>query len=176
MHWRCVDIFSGGRARAPAIFLLCHFAEHEWFLLRIFFYSITIIKICKNICSLFPVVLLKDRMYQLRNRYNLEKRKVESLRSEGLINARSTWPLFGNLNFLDGHIRPRKSYKSLMRRSRSPIQLSTRRSQLINKQEESGKSHYNSAALQQIMQIKYEDGGSHHGDNDVVMYQTGYDT
>lgn len=65
----------------------------------------------------FAVVLLKDRIYQLRNRYNLEKRKVESLRLDGVNDAKSSWPLFGYLTFLDGHIRPRKSYKSMMRRS-----------------------------------------------------------
>ena len=56
-------------------------------------------------------------MYQLRNRYNLEKRKVESLRLDGCKNPKSTWPLFRHLTFLDGHIRPRKSYKSMMKRS-----------------------------------------------------------
>lgn len=61
-------------------------------------------------------MLLKDRIYQLRNRYNLEKRKVESMRCDGILDAKSSWPLFGYLTFLDGHIRPRKSYKSMMRR------------------------------------------------------------
>lgn len=55
-------------------------------------------------------------MYQLRNRYNLEKRKVESLRNEGIRSPKSSWPLFAHLTFLDGHIRPRKSYKSMMKR------------------------------------------------------------
>lgn len=32
-------------------------------------------------------------------------------------NAKSTWPLFDHMTFLDGHIRPRKSYKSIMTRS-----------------------------------------------------------
>lgn len=63
------------------------------------------------------VALLKDRIYQLRNRYNLEKRKVESMRLDGILEAKSSWPLFVHLTFLDGHIRPRKSYKSMMRRS-----------------------------------------------------------
>lgn len=130
---------------------------------------------------MISVMLLKDRMYQLRNRYNLEKRKVETLRNEGVANARSTWPLFSNLKFLDGHIRPRKSYKSLMRRSSieqpHQQQQQARTRQMLNDQlDEGAKVHYNSAALQQMMQIKYEDSGSHHGDNDVVMYQSGYDT
>ncbi|XP_037922807.1 uncharacterized protein LOC119658997 isoform X1 [Hermetia illucens] len=61
--------------------------------------------------------LLKDRMYQLRNRYNLEKRRLENLRMEDPTKqVRSPWPLFYHLTFLDGHIRPRRSYKSMMRR------------------------------------------------------------
>ena len=54
-------------------------------------------------------------MFQLRNRYNLEKRKVEM--QDGDPNAKSTWPLFDRMSFLEGHIRPRKSYKSLMNRA-----------------------------------------------------------
>lgn len=54
-------------------------------------------------------------MFQLRNRYNLEKRKVEM--QDGDPNAKSTWPLFDRMSFLEGHIRPRKSYKSIMNRS-----------------------------------------------------------
>lgn len=60
--------------------------------------------------------MLKDRMYQLRNRYNLEKRKVLAMKDEGIRNPKSSWPLFGNLSFLDNHIRPRKSYKGMMRK------------------------------------------------------------
>lgn len=60
--------------------------------------------------------MLKDRMYQLRNRYNLEKRKVLAMRDDGIRYPKSSWPLFGNLRFLDNHIRPRKSYKGMMRK------------------------------------------------------------
>lgn len=121
-------------------------------------------------------MLLKDRIYQLRNRYNLEKRKVEALRAEGLGSARSSWPLFGNLTFLDGHIRPRKSYKSMMRRTSHDQPHHERRSM---HRRDSGlddpKTHYVSpTALQQMVQIKYEDGTN--DDSDVVLYQNGYDT
>lgn len=61
--------------------------------------------------------ILRDRMFQLRNRYNLEKRKVEMMVQDGETDAKSTWPLFEYMTFLDGHIRPRKSYKSIMNRS-----------------------------------------------------------
>lgn len=61
---------------------------------------------------------IRDRVNQLRNRYNLEKRKVDLQKAEGFPNATSTWPLFGYLRFLDGHIRPRKSYKAMGRLKR----------------------------------------------------------
>lgn len=64
--------------------------------------------------------VLKDRMYQLRNRYNLEKRKLQSLRDEGMQNPKSMWPLYHNLNFLSGHIKQRKSYKMMKTVSGGP--------------------------------------------------------
>lgn len=62
------------------------------------------------------VTMLKDRMYQLRNRYNLEKRKIIAMKDDGIHNSKSSWPLFVHLRFLDNHIRPRKSYKGMMRK------------------------------------------------------------
>ncbi len=59
------------------------------------------------------VEILKDRMLQLRNRYNLEKRKIESMRSETCPNPKSTWALYKYLLFFDGHIKQRRSYKML---------------------------------------------------------------
>jgi hypothetical protein len=61
----------------------------------------------------FSVEILKDRMLQLRNRYNLEKRKIESMRSEACPNPKSTWALYKYLLFFDGHIKQRRSYKML---------------------------------------------------------------
>lgn len=61
----------------------------------------------------FSVEILKDRMLQLRNRYNLEKRKIEQMRSEALPNPKSTWALYKYLLFFDGHIKQRRSYKML---------------------------------------------------------------
>lgn len=55
-------------------------------------------------------------MNQLRNRYNLEKRKIMSLKDDGIRNPKTSWPLFQHLGFLDNHIRPRKSYKGMMRK------------------------------------------------------------
>lgn len=59
----------------------------------------------------YSVNNVKDRMYQLRNRYNLEKRKLQTLRDDGITNPKPLWPLYHNLNFLSSHIRQRKSYK-----------------------------------------------------------------
>lgn len=61
----------------------------------------------------FSVEILKDRMLQLRNRYNLEKRKIESMRSETCPNPKSSWALYKYLLFFDGHIKQRRSYKML---------------------------------------------------------------
>lgn len=61
----------------------------------------------------FSVEILKDRMLQLRNRYNLEKRKIETMRSEACPNPKSTWALYKYLLFFDGHIKQRRSYKML---------------------------------------------------------------
>lgn len=68
----------------------------------------------------YDASILKDRMYQLRNRYNLEKRKLQSLRDEGITNPKPLWPLFHNLNFLSGHIKQRKSYKTMRSVSGGP--------------------------------------------------------
>lgn len=61
----------------------------------------------------FSVEILKDRMLQLRNRYNLEKRKIETARSETCPNPKSSWALYKYLLFFDGHIKQRRSYKML---------------------------------------------------------------
>jgi hypothetical protein len=52
-------------------------------------------------------------MLQLRNRYNLEKRKIEGMRTESCPNPKSSWPLYKYLLFFDGHIKQRRSYKML---------------------------------------------------------------
>lgn len=59
------------------------------------------------------VEILKDRMLQLRNRYNLEKRKLEAMKSENCPNPKSSWVLYKYLLFFDGHIKQRRSYKML---------------------------------------------------------------
>lgn len=64
--------------------------------------------------------ILKDRMYQLRNRYNLEKRKIRSLQDEGVASPKASWPLYNSLDFLNGHIKQRKSYKMVRSVSGGP--------------------------------------------------------
>uniref|UniRef100_A0A1A9WJK1 MADF domain-containing protein n=1 Tax=Glossina brevipalpis TaxID=37001 RepID=A0A1A9WJK1_9MUSC len=63
----------------------------------------------------FDVSILKDRMLQLRNRYNLEKRRLEQLREENPSKPiESPWPLYEHLHFLSDHIRARRSYKKMV--------------------------------------------------------------
>ncbi|XP_030078702.1 uncharacterized protein LOC111596676 isoform X2 [Drosophila hydei] len=57
----------------------------------------------------YDVSILRDRMITLRNRYNIEKRRVEN---NALPNSASQWPLYDNLSFLSDHIRTRRSYKT----------------------------------------------------------------
>lgn len=104
-------------------------------------------------------------MYQLRNRYNLEKRKVESMRNDGVPGPKSSWPLFQNLTFLDGHIRPRKSYKSMMKR---------------NMHDDDDGDYMPSSAVAAAMasampmlEIKYE---RHESDDVSELYQCEYET
>lgn len=80
-------------------------------------------------------------MFQLRNRYNLEKRKVEM--QDGDPNAKSTWPLFDHMTFLEGHIRPRKSYKSIMNRSMENNINHHQQQQQLNPQSASNAMFYN---------------------------------
>ncbi|EDV92843.1 uncharacterized protein LOC6563138 isoform X2 [Drosophila grimshawi] len=54
----------------------------------------------------YAVPILRDRFITLRNRYNIEKRRVENNCIVG-----SQWPLYENLSFLSEHIRTRRSYK-----------------------------------------------------------------
>lgn len=67
-----------------------------------------------KIFSFISVSLLKDRMLQLRNRYNLEKRRLEQIREENPgKTVESPWPLYEMLHFLSDHIRARRSYKRM---------------------------------------------------------------
>ncbi|XP_013099608.2 protein kinase 4 isoform X1 [Stomoxys calcitrans] len=62
----------------------------------------------------YDVSILKDRMLQLRNRYNLEKRRMEQLREETGKHHESPWGLYDSLQFLSGHIKSRRRYKSIL--------------------------------------------------------------
>ncbi|XP_017079754.2 uncharacterized protein LOC108113607 isoform X2 [Drosophila eugracilis] len=57
----------------------------------------------------YDATSLRERMTTLRNRYNIEKRRVEN----GLSTQASQWPLFESLQFLGDHIRPRRSFKNM---------------------------------------------------------------
>ncbi|XP_022211146.2 uncharacterized protein LOC111066675 isoform X2 [Drosophila obscura] len=57
----------------------------------------------------YDVSVLKERMLNLRNRYNIEKRRIES----GVNTQHSQWPQFESLHFLANHIRSRRSFKNV---------------------------------------------------------------
>ncbi|XP_068155936.1 transcription factor Adf-1 [Drosophila tropicalis] len=57
----------------------------------------------------YDVTMLRERMITLRNRYNIEKRRVEN----GITTVNSQWPLFETLHFLADHIRSRRSFKNI---------------------------------------------------------------
>lgn len=133
-------------------------------------------------------------MNQLRNRYNLEKRKVDLQKADGYSNARSTWPLFEHLRFLDSHIRPRKSYKALGRKPR-PVGRPRRNNDFYEHDSyvmfnERGPTQYaNPIALQQQQQqqqqlqqqaqnvtIKSEPDLNRSNDMETNPYRSEYDT
>ncbi|KAM8706028.1 hypothetical protein ACLKA7_010336 [Drosophila subpalustris] len=62
----------------------------------------------------YDVSMLRERMITLRNRYNIEKRRVENSSMTANFMG-SQWPLFENLSFLSEHIRSRRSYKTQSR-------------------------------------------------------------
>uniref|UniRef100_A0A905AWP0 MADF domain-containing protein n=1 Tax=Glossina morsitans morsitans TaxID=37546 RepID=A0A905AWP0_GLOMM len=79
----------------------------------------------------FDVSKLKDRMLQLRNRYNLEKRRLEQLREDNPSKPiESLLPLYEHLRFLSDHIRARKSYKRMV-----PLQSQQQQQQQQQKQD-----------------------------------------
>lgn len=141
--------------------------------------------------SFLLVNRVRDRVNQLRNRYNLEKRKVDLQKADGYTNARSTWPLFEHLRFLDSHIRPRKSYKALGRKPR-PVGRPRRNNDFYENDSyvmfnERGPTQYaNPIALQQqqhqqIQQsqnvpIKTEPGLNKSNEMDTSAYRSEYDT
>uniref|UniRef100_A0A905ATH8 MADF domain-containing protein n=1 Tax=Glossina morsitans morsitans TaxID=37546 RepID=A0A905ATH8_GLOMM len=70
-------------------------------------------------------------MLQLRNRYNLEKRRLEQLREENPSKPiESLWPLYEHLHFLSDHIRARRSYKKMV-----PLQSQQQQQQQQQKQD-----------------------------------------
>lgn len=135
---------------------------------------------------------VRDRINQLRNRYNLEKRKVDLQKADGYANARSTWPLFEHLRFLDSHIRPRKSYKALGRKPR-PVGRPRRNNFYDNDSyvmfnDRSATQYANPIALQQQqqqqqqlqpdqnIQIKTEPDLNKSTDMETNAYRSEYDT
>ncbi|XP_020714568.1 uncharacterized protein LOC101458133 isoform X2 [Ceratitis capitata] len=57
------------------------------------------------------VAIVKNRMIQLRNRYNLEKRRVEMLQDQyNDPSITSQWPMYNYLKYLGDHIKARRSF------------------------------------------------------------------
>lgn len=57
------------------------------------------------------VAIVKNRMVQLRNRYNLEKRRVEMLQDQyNDPSITSQWPMYNYLTYLGDHIKARRSF------------------------------------------------------------------
>ncbi|XP_053949585.1 uncharacterized protein LOC128857827 isoform X1 [Anastrepha ludens] len=57
------------------------------------------------------VGVVKNRMVQLRNRYNLEKRRVEMLQDQyNDPSITSQWPMYNYLTYLGDHIKQRRSF------------------------------------------------------------------
>nr|XP_014090077.1 uncharacterized protein LOC106617423 isoform X2 [Bactrocera oleae]XP_036233595.1 uncharacterized protein LOC106617423 isoform X2 [Bactrocera oleae]XP_036233596.1 uncharacterized protein LOC106617423 isoform X2 [Bactrocera oleae] len=57
------------------------------------------------------VAIVKNRMVQLRNRYNLEKRRVEMLQDQyNDPSITSQWPMYNYLAYLGDHIKARRSF------------------------------------------------------------------
>lgn len=102
----------------------------------------------------YDVALLKDRMLQLRNRYNLEKRRLENLAEEYPDKIiQSQWPLYDHLHFLSDHIRPRRSYKRMLTRPSNEFHNS------ISNQSSSSGTHYsNTNNANGLPVVKLENG------------------
>lgn len=65
-------------------------------------------------CLGYDVSIVKDRMVQIRNKYHLEKKRLETLRTDNpKSNAESKWPLYEQLSFLSDHIPIRRSFRTM---------------------------------------------------------------
>lgn len=59
----------------------------------------------------FIANLVKTRMLQLRNRFNLEKRRVEAMKEQQPHNSvTSHWSLYERLSFLSDYVKTRRPY------------------------------------------------------------------
>ncbi|XP_055850533.1 uncharacterized protein LOC129915097, partial [Episyrphus balteatus] len=102
----------------------------------------------------YDVALLKDRMLQLRNRYNLEKRRLENLAEEYPDKIiQSQWPLYEHLHFLSDHIRPRRSYKRMLTRPSGEFHNS-----ISNQSSSSGTNNTTNTNTNGLPTIKLENG------------------
>jgi len=117
-------------------------------------------------------------MLQLRNRYNLEKRKLESLKSDTCPNPKSSWVLFKYLLFFDGHIKQRRSYKMLRKieNGEAPRRTSRKEQQSVPSSSNDSFFHNDISMISSIMrerenEIKSEQDDDDDDSNDVRLVE-----
>lgn len=66
-------------------------------------------------CLGYDVSIVKNRMVQIRNKYHLEKKRIETTKGGG---GESKWPLYDQLSFLSEHIPIRRSFRTMRCRRR----------------------------------------------------------
>lgn len=65
-------------------------------------------------CLGYDSSIVKDRMIQIRNKYHMEKKRLETLKHEDPhSSAESKWPLYNQLAFLSEHIPIRRSFRAM---------------------------------------------------------------
>lgn len=94
------------------------------------------------------------------------------MRVDGQKNPKSSWALFNHLKFLDGHIRPRKSYKTMMKRegyTNNHHHPRNRRQAAATTTD----NEDNDYPAQPMIEIKFERDDASAGDR---SYQNGYES
>lgn len=120
------------------------------------------------------VEILRDRMLQLRNRYNLEKRKLEAAKSDTCPNPKSSWVLFKYLLFFDGHIKQRRSYKMLRKIENGEMpKRSTRKEQSLPSSSNDSFFHNDISMISSLMRERENQIKSENDDdsNDVSLVE-----
>lgn len=105
-------------------------------------------------------------MLQLRNRYNLEKRKLESMKSDTCPSPKSSWVLFKYLLFFDGHIKQRRSYKMLRKIENGGAPRRTSRKEQSLPSSSNDSFFHNDISMISMMRERENEIKSEHDDDD----------